>query len=286
MKKIKSILVPVDFSKNSIEALKFAAVIARKNLSGIILLNIVQNPKLIFITPYYGTPSPYITGSQRKLISDIKNNNARRLSGFEDLPYMKNIPLSSKVIFGSSVYSEIVLQAEESGADLIVMGSKGTTSLKKIFLGTNAERVIRLTSKPVIAFRGTHPPKRISKIVFASGFTKEAYIAYPAIKAIINNFNAEVHLLNINSGKPGKSNSDIMNEISRFSKRFPGRYISAVRDSSEVDEGIAKYAGSVKAGMIVMGVYRKKGPSRLLGNRILEGILRLTTIPVLAVDIH
>lgn len=285
MKSIKSVLVPIDFSSNSIEALKYASLIALKNKCTIKLLNVIESNQFSLTFPDYGYSAPYIISTQGEMLSKLKNNNERHLKKLAGTRELKSIPVQVKVIAGGSVYYDIVEYAEKTGAGMIIMGTKGTTSIKKIFLGSTAERVIRLTSKPVLAIGGKAGKKKISKIVFASDFTREAYTAYPVINTIIKSFNAYIHLLKINSRDGFQSYDKILKDINRFTKRFSGKFIPKVRASSEIDEGIAGYAKIVKADMIVLGVHRKKAIRRLLGNRILEGILRLTNIPVLAVDI-
>jgi nucleotide-binding universal stress UspA family protein len=70
-----------------------------------------------------------------------------------------------------------------------------------------------------------------------------------------------------------------------FFKKQKGNYEIAVRDAYDIDEGIVKYAKNISADIIALGVHRRAGPARFFTDRIAEGVLRLTGIPVLGVDI-
>jgi hypothetical protein len=176
-------------------------------------------------------------------------------------------------------------QAEEIKASLIVMGTKGTTSFRKTFMGTNTERVIRLTDIPVLTINRKSSISRFKKIVFASDFSQDALKAYPFINTIAGLFNSKIHLLRINTKENFKPTDRIYLDINQFKKRFKGNFIPTWRAAQQVFDGITKYSKSINADLIAIGVKRKKGLSRLLGTRTVESIIRHSNIPVLAVDI-
>jgi nucleotide-binding universal stress UspA family protein len=79
-----------------------------------------------------------------------------------------SVPLDAEVVDALSVHDEIVTQATRLRADLIVMGTHGRGSVKRLLLGSVAERVLRLAGSPVLTVGaasqtvpGAHPFKRI-----------------------------------------------------------------------------------------------------------------------------
>lgn len=216
---------------------------------------------------------------------ELKQNSLKRLYYIENTKYLKFLQVKCAVIMGTNVYSDIINYAESKNADLIVMGTKGTTSFKKAILGSKTERVIRFTNIPVIAIRGKVRTPKIKKVVFASDFKAESYSVYPTLNNIIKQFNPVIHLLKINTKNQFRPFIQNKSDLDKFSKRFSGRFVPHVRSNYEIDEGIVNFARINKVDLIAIGLRRKKGAGRILGNQIAESIIRKTDKPVLAIDV-
>ncbi len=60
----------------------------------------------------------------------------------------------AKVVISPKTVGDIILkEASSAGADLIVMGTHGRGALRRIFLGSVADHVVRHASCPVVTFR-------------------------------------------------------------------------------------------------------------------------------------
>ncbi|MGB1317899.1 MAG: universal stress protein, partial [Flavobacteriales bacterium] len=71
------------------------------------------------------------------------------------------------------IYEQIAKTADIIDAQFIVMGTAGTSTLKKKFIGSNALRVVRESHKPVITIKGKHHRKGCQNIVLPLDLTKE-----------------------------------------------------------------------------------------------------------------
>ena len=127
-------------------------------------------------------------------------------------------------------------------------------------------------------------PGKIKKIIFASDFEYDARKVYPFLHSLVKEFNPEIHLLFINTKTNFREYEEIRLQIVRFKKLFPGNFKMVVRASKNIDEGIVKYANNIKADLIALGVKRRKGLSLYLTDRITEGVISTSKIPVLAID--
>jgi nucleotide-binding universal stress UspA family protein len=194
------------------------------------------------------------------------------------------LKVETGIITGSSVYKEILNYADSINPGLIVMGTNGTRGFTEIFLGTNAERIIRFTAIPVLVVGSKLKKPEISKIVFPSLFDQDTDKVFPFVKEFAKLFKAKIHLLRINTKEDFVPTKQVLDKIRTFAKHHQGSYEIAVKDAYEVDEGIVSYAKEIKADLIALGVHRRRGPSRFFTDRITEGVLRLTGIPVLGVD--
>ena len=281
---MKKILVPVDFSHRSFSALVLAAEIAKRSKAQIHLVHVLANPFLMVTSPE-AYPLPALEMSaQYDFLGKLEKSSQANLKRLKDKPPLKGMKVETKIITGSSVYKEILNYAERTGPVLIVMGTNGTREFTDIFLGTNAERIIRFTAIPVLVVGSKLKKPEISKIVFPSLFNEDTDKVFPFVKDFAKLFKAKIHLLRINTKEDFVPTSQVVDKIRSFTKRHKGSYEIAVKDAYEVDEGIVSYAKEVKADMIALGVHRRRGPSRFFTDRITEGVLRLTGLPVLGVD--
>ena len=146
MTRFETILVPVDFSDHSKEALDTAIQIAHLFGSTIHLLH-CYHIQTAGISPYgIVLPSGYY--------AEIRDAADKHLNDWYEM--VSNEGLQSEAILSADSPSlAINLAAEETEADLIVMGTRGLSGLKHAVLGSVAERVVRLAPCPVLTVK--HP---------------------------------------------------------------------------------------------------------------------------------
>lgn len=140
---IRTILVPVDFSRASIQALKYTIPLAQEFGATIHLVHVQPADELTAIEKAGGLMLSY--ADSIALMQD-------RLS--EALPEPGRFwPDNCHVVSGKP-YEEICKLAGRIEADLIVLPTRGLGRLKHVFLGSTAERVIRYAPCPVLIPRG------------------------------------------------------------------------------------------------------------------------------------
>ncbi len=146
MTRFETILVPVDFSDHSKEALDTAIQIAHLFGSTVHLLH-CYHIQTAGISPYgIVLPSGYY--------ADIRDAAEKRLNDWHQKVSSEGIKTES-ILSADSPSLAINLAAEEFEADLIVMGTRGLSGLKHAVLGSVAERVVRLAPCPVLTVK--HP---------------------------------------------------------------------------------------------------------------------------------
>jgi nucleotide-binding universal stress UspA family protein len=141
---IKSVLVPVDFSKESTLAVKFATSLAQQYGSKLYLLHVLE---------------PLHTSFQVEIGNLREFEERRRATIREDLSRIipaeikKSLGVEEILKIGSPVYHVIAEKAEELDVELIVIPTHGRTGLSHILLGSVAEKVIRHAPCPVFVIR-------------------------------------------------------------------------------------------------------------------------------------
>ena len=140
---LKRILVAVDFSGPSNQALRYAVRFAQHFGSEITLLHIVQRT---FIARYPEVP-PYLDHIE----ADFENAE-RALQTLAAQQTLKSSAIRTVVRTGLAAH-EIVEAARDLDSDLIVIATHGYTSWKHLCIGSTAERVVRAAPCPVFAVR-------------------------------------------------------------------------------------------------------------------------------------
>ncbi|MBW2279402.1 MAG: universal stress protein [Deltaproteobacteria bacterium] len=134
----QKLLVPTDFSDTAQGALRFAQAIAAKS-GGTLLLQHASHIPISLETDAFRLDAPVFEGLEREA--------QRKLAEVE-----KGLDVATESFVTRGIPDvEIVEQAREQGADLIVMGTRGRTGLAHLLLGSTAERVIRRATAPVIS---------------------------------------------------------------------------------------------------------------------------------------
>jgi nucleotide-binding universal stress UspA family protein len=186
--KIKTMLVPLDFSRPAMQAFDYAITLAKKLDAKVELIH-VQSPDEACAVPGAG-----------HLIRECAESATlihKRLGQLDGLQKPQFWPQNCRIRTGHP-YEEICKIASELNVDLIVLGSRGNTGLKRVLLGSTAERVIRFAPCPVLVvrkWRKTNLPLR--KILVPTDFSQCALAGAMYAAGLAKTLNATVHLFNV-----------------------------------------------------------------------------------------
>lgn len=140
---LKTILVPVDFSPGALHALNFAVSLARRLGSSIVLVHVMDS---IYVSGRFDSRH------LRSLRTEAHDEPKRLLSALAKRRIRPHVPVRHYLLNGMPS-AKIVEMALKIGADLIVMGSEGRSGVKRLLVGSVAEKVIRLARCPVLIAR-------------------------------------------------------------------------------------------------------------------------------------
>ncbi len=150
---IKKILVPVDFSEGSRRALELALALAKKLDAQVTVLHVVDYPPpysqveaLTMVAPAEGEVT-FDTFLRKRAHEDMK----------EFVEPFEKAGVELPIEFESGSASDgIARAAGELGADMVVMGTHGRTGLKRLMIGSVAERTLRYCPCPVLTIPPQH----------------------------------------------------------------------------------------------------------------------------------
>ena len=144
MTQFAKILVPVDFSDHSTAAQETAVEIAKTFSAKIWLLHCYQ------LHP--GGVSPYGIAAPASYHDDVREAGMQRLRERQEKIEAAGVPAEASVSSGFPPQA-IIEMADDIGADLIVMGTRGLTGFKHLMLGSVAERTVRSPPCPVLTVK-------------------------------------------------------------------------------------------------------------------------------------
>ncbi|MEM6516465.1 MAG: universal stress protein [Bacteroidota bacterium] len=151
---MKNILVPVDFSDGASNALSYAIELFKNQDLKITLLHIfgMQSTALMM----KNIDGVLIKDAERQMESFLKKHKEKHPDVKFETKIRKNYPVDT-----------IVQMSENNDFDYIVMGTKGATGLKEVFLGSIAGGVVANSQTPTIVVPDGYEFKGIDSIVLA-----------------------------------------------------------------------------------------------------------------------
>lgn len=147
---LSKILVPIDGSKVSQKAAKYAIGLAKQTGASLVLLSVVDNRFIISQTVSASASPTHVKESVEDYLKQAVQASADELTRFCD---KERVPCKWTIRSGHPV-EEIVNEARKARADLIVMGSQGKSALRAAVLGSVTYGVLHEKSNiPVLIVR-------------------------------------------------------------------------------------------------------------------------------------
>mgnify|MGYP000040812528 CR=1 FL=1 len=275
---MKTIIVPVDFSTYSENALKVAANIAK-----------TQHAEIVTV---------HMMGMSDAVISKEDNSmegmfhlklTQKRFEEFLDKDYLEGITIH-QTVKNYTIFSELDDVAKEHNGDLIIMGSHGSSGLSEMFVGSNTEKVVRTATVPVLVIK-EETNFNAKKAVFACDYKLESIAVFKKATNLFKALGMEVNLVFINlPGESYLSTSAIDQRIVDFLIHLDGQGKILPEDITiysdyTVEKGIFNYAQKIKADVIGIPTHGRRGLAHFFSGSISEDIVNHSKLPVLTVKI-
>ena len=269
---MKNILVPTDFSDCSVEALKTAAQLAKKNDATIHLLHMYERPAASMSWQLR------LDNDQLKKHKQLVREELKKV---EKASFLKGLKVKKHLAVGDQLWEEVT-RNNFKNIDLMVMGTNGKSSNSFWFIGSNTNKSIRVAKFPVLVVKNRIGLSSIKNIVFASNFDTDSIHGFEKIKAFTETFRAKLHLLKVITPINFEKSSYTYRIMDNFvTKQSLKNYTVNIYNSVSLEEGILEFIASVEADMIVLETYKRSGISRALIGSTVEDIVVNSEIPVL-----
>jgi nucleotide-binding universal stress UspA family protein len=147
---IRNVLVPIDFSATSLEAIEWALPLIKRFGADLHLVHVFEldYPLSSMVAMPLIVPELEVGKRVRRHLKDVATKYSMELRR-ENIHAVRGRP-----------FEEICRLARELGIDLIVTSTRGNTGLKHLALGSTAERVVRYSPCPVLVVRPVDRKKK------------------------------------------------------------------------------------------------------------------------------
>lgn len=149
-KKLSKILVAIDGSHASFDAADYAIMLAQQHNSQLILLHVLHPVEYYSSLQFFEVQQPQ---DSSVLIEEAKKEANK---WFDDIKKKirentleKPIKIETTIIVSTTTVDSILDYAEDKDVDLIVIGTRGRSGIKKLLLGSTASGVVTYSSCPV-----------------------------------------------------------------------------------------------------------------------------------------
>jgi nucleotide-binding universal stress UspA family protein len=304
---LRHILVPMDFSGYARQALTCAVPLARKHRAKISLVHVAQTPVAMRTTPDGGLVMPVNTA---RLVEVAQTH----LDELADILLPQELRGRLIVREGNAAV-EVVAAAKRLNADLIVLSNTGRSGLKRIVLGSTAERIVRHAHCPVLTVRrgmddsarrllALQPPlypKRLPwrRILVPLDFSLTSLRALKIAVPLAKQSGARLLLLNVVEPNPYATGMEgavlvepdavITQRVRRQLPQVARRFVpKSLRTTALVGQGraadvIVEMAKEKGVDLIVLATHGHTGLERLLMGSTAELVVRTAKCPVFVV---
>jgi nucleotide-binding universal stress UspA family protein len=270
---MKRILIPTDFTKYADEAIEVGAQIARKHGFEIVLIHMLELPGQMNDAIRIETSIPEVMLFKRKAEETLKNIKNRS--------YLEGLTIT-EIVRLDGAYNGINTYIKNNQVDLIVMGSHGSAGIDEIFIGSNTEKVVRLSNVPVLVIKSKNDHFDIKNIVFASDFSKEIKKPFSQVLEFTKLFGAKLNLVMICTPNSFKTTSIAGKIITEFVSDFEmPEYTFETYNDSNIEAGIINYSQEKNADMIAFCTHGRTALNHFFTGSISEDLVNHAKKPVM-----
>jgi len=274
---MNKILVPTDFSEQAEYALRVAAMLAKKHNADIYLLHMMEIPmqQIDPINAHSDVPEAlFFMKLAHKKFEDLMDSD-----------FLEGITIH-EILKADITFNDIKDACKEYDVDLIVMGSHGASGLKEMFVGSNAEKVVRSSVVPVLVIKNEHKTFEISNFVFASDFKNDNKETYKQAVKFAKAFNTKIHLLMVNTANNFMTTYDANARINDFiSGQTFDDYTITIHNDSSVEQGILNFSKDINADLIGISTHGRQGIAHFFNSSISEDLVNHSNRPVITFKI-
>jgi nucleotide-binding universal stress UspA family protein len=265
------ILIPTDFSELSTVAIRYVVDFSKDVEVELILLHVIDTnvPSMTRLGSSKLQEAILVSSerSMKELIASIKKDNSH------------NIEINYEITSGSSIEKYVEMFAVKNNIDMICIGTKGASGLKKMLFGSNAASIIQNSSIPVLTIPEFARYKGIDNMVYSSDLNnleKEIGLIVPFARLM----GSRVEILHIDKDNE-RFEGNLQQKVEALKNDFSYQKIKfSELKSDSVIQGINKFVADVDADMVIMFTHHTNFLEKVFQKSVAQNTAFQTRIPL------
>lgn len=270
----KRILVPVDFSSCSINALRYAVPLAKK----------MQVEEVLIMHAFVAPVAHGDLGVTSISDTLVKEQTKEIEESFEMIK--KAVPELSEISYSVLTKQAMLIDALisislTSHIDLILMGTDGATGIDELIFGTNAYTAVKETKCPVLIIPQKVGYTDIKQITLASDFKELDKKTLDPIKTICKVYDSSVNIVHVNAySETPTDKADEAKELEKYFQDVKHKYHYI--KNADVEKGLEEYIKNNTSDLLT--IVPRKHPlfDRVFGSGESKSIIFHTHTPLLS----
>jgi nucleotide-binding universal stress UspA family protein len=269
---MKKILVPTDFSDTAMLAADVASQLSEKILAETHFLTCISSPQ----TPWESLGEKgwrdlqEVRGAQKHYADLAKRHSAARMRQVMAYSFGDLVPAMVRYVDREDVY-------------MIVMGSSGAEGVRELLVGSNAQKIVKTLSCPVMVVKQRDKSQRFQKIVFASDFRREALAPFRHLVELADSLGAHIQLLQVKAEDAAVYEKALAKPVVEEFERAAMRVSHSFHEFADVtvELGIKHFVEDRQADMVAIvhdGRFDKRG---LFTSSLTYSLVNHFEVPVL-----
>lgn len=273
---MKRILFPTDFSEAAANAFLYVLNYAHAFNAEVVVLHVYDLPVV---------DMPPLPETSQEIFEAVEFNSFEKFKAeLEELHKIANennlgnISIKNVLNYGDLIYNINQLCREES-IDVVMMGTKGATGLKEVFLGSKASGVMQNADVPVIAIPATAKFSPVKSMLFTTQYHDKDNDALLKTIEVSKRLNARVYCVYItNADDP----DDIEERIEEWKIYYRDENISFFKiPGADVEQSLLDFSENQNIGLIVMRSHKRGFFESLFHTSLTKKMMYHSTIPLL-----
>ena len=276
---MKQILVLTDFSDNAWNALFTALKLYEGSETRFFILNCFE--------PSFGSVLGDRSKERLAVIYDSLSRNSeqqlREIEVYLEKNHQNPNHHIETVCIGEDIIKAIGNFLEREEIDLIVMGARGATAAKEVFMGSNTVKVVKkIRQRPILAVPEDHDFKHLNQILFPTDFTHRISASEVAIlQDMMTNWKSELSFFQVT--QEAELSEDQRRNKEALEKLFKGfSYgFSTAELEVSIKDAISSMVENTRADLVAMIFYKHTTLERLTREPVIKKMAFRSERPIL-----
>jgi nucleotide-binding universal stress UspA family protein len=271
---MKKILVPTDFSECANNAWQASLILAQKTGAEIHFLHVADIPtdwrSMGDGNKMYPEVTKKVQSFHAQLDKLVDETEKAAVSAHKYLAFNKD-------------YRAILDHISEFDIDLVVMGSRGASGLKEWIVGSNTQKIVRLSPVPVLVTKDIAPDGfKLENLVFVSDFNEEVMEQFKQYVAFTQLFDAKLSLLFINTPENFTDTLTTKINMGNYAMHAPGLIENTyIFNHYSFLRGLNAFCQEYRIDALCMITHGSSTGMHLFNNSLTEKVVNQVKLPVL-----